>query len=808
MKNKKSNIPEVALFEIAVIGAGPGGLSAAARCAELGVSHILLESSPKIANTIQMYQKGKHVMAEPGILPLRSPIGFDAGKREEILDVWEKGVDSLGINIKYSAEVKGITGAKGGFSVTTMAGETIEAKHIILGIGMQGNPRQLGVPGDQAALVQYQLDDPDEYRDESIIVVGAGDAAIENAIALSGNNKVYIINRRDEFARAKEGNLNLITSAIDDGSVECFFSSSPAEVHLHEGEEFPASLVLKTSTGEASVPCHRIIARLGAVPPRGLVESFGIEFPSDDPTAIPALTSQYESNVSGMYVIGALGGYPLIKQAMNQGYEVVEYILGHDVKPADHDLLAAKFNGLPFDLDVDGVLNLMQERIPVFGGVNALQFRELMLDSQVHVLKKGDLIFKQHDYTNTFFTILQGTVDIQINPELTIASGEGSFFGEMSLMSGRRRSATVFAGDNCIVIETPRRTMIKLISSVEAVKRVLDETFIVRTIQQKFAPNTPIAELQPIAARAQIHQYAPKEIIFKEGDVADTLHFIRSGSVTVSINIDGRDVVMSYVPANTPIGEMGLLGGTARTATVAAAVKTETISIDKESFDMLLDRSPGLKERLQAMVRERTQQNVSVQSNSESGDLLSFLMGQGLGEATDVLLIDEDSCVGCDFCESACAATHDGTSRLNRKAGPTFAHIHVPTSCRHCEDPSCMKDCPPDAIQRGGLGGEVFIGDNCIGCGNCERNCPYGVIQLAYKTKAPGSFWSWMLFGRGQKPGKGAPAQVTADSFKQAVKCDMCKDQKGGPACVRACPTGAAMRLSPEDFVELVNVGR
>ena len=794
------------MYEIAVIGAGPGGLSAAARCAESKVEHVLLESSPKIANTIQKYQKGKHVMAEPGVLPLRSPIVFDAGKREEILGNWETGIDTLGVNIQYGAEVKSISGEKGAFVIGLMSGEEVQARHIILGIGLQGNPRQMGIAGEQADWIQYTLDDPDEYKDEGIAVIGAGDAAIENAIALAKNNKVYIINRKDEFARAKEGNLNLITAAIDAGTVECYYSSSPAEIVAADGEGFRGTLVLKTSTGEARLPLNRVIARLGAIPPRGLVESFGIEFPNADMTSIPALSSTYESNVPGMYIIGALGGYPLIKQAMNQGYEVVEYIVGNDVRPADHGLLEDKFRTLPFKMEVDEILEMAQERVPVFSGVNALQFRELMLDSSVHAPAENEIICTKNDYTNTFYTVLEGAVHIEVNEDLKISSGMGSFFGEGSLLSGRRRSATVRAGKNCVLIETPRRTMNKLIASVEAVKRVLDETFIVRTIQTQFASSTPIEDLQPIAANAKLNQYGPGDVVMQEGDVADTLHFIRSGSVTVSTQIDGREVIMNYVPANSSIGEMGLLGGTVRSATIKAAVKTETISIDKDSFDMLLDRSPGLKERMQAIVAGRNQQNVALQSNSESGDLMSFLMGEGLGEATDVLLIDEDMCVGCDFCESACAATHDGTSRLNRKAGPTFAHIHVPTSCRHCEDPSCMKDCPPDAIQRGGVGGEVFIGDNCIGCGNCEQNCPYGVIQMAYKTEAPKNFWRWMLLGLGQKPGRGVAGKGGDSAIKQAVKCDMCKDQPGGAACVRACPTGAAARLSPEEFVNLVSV--
>ena len=75
--------------------------------------------------------------------------------------------------------------------------------------------------------------------------------------------------------------------------------------------------------GQVKSPCHRIIARLGAIPPRKLVESFGVQFPNQNPTALPVLSESYESNVPGLFIAGALGGYPLIKQGLNQGYEIV-----------------------------------------------------------------------------------------------------------------------------------------------------------------------------------------------------------------------------------------------------------------------------------------------------------------------------------------------------------------------------------------------------------------------------------------------------------------------------------------------------
>ena len=66
-------------FKIAIVGSGPGGLSAAARAAERNESHVLLEAEPQLSNTIYLYQKGKYVMAEPSVLPLRSAMSFAAG---------------------------------------------------------------------------------------------------------------------------------------------------------------------------------------------------------------------------------------------------------------------------------------------------------------------------------------------------------------------------------------------------------------------------------------------------------------------------------------------------------------------------------------------------------------------------------------------------------------------------------------------------------------------------------------------------------------------------------------------------------
>ncbi|MGB0262311.1 MAG: 4Fe-4S dicluster domain-containing protein, partial [Henriciella sp.] len=245
------------------------------------------------------------------------------------------------------------------------------------------------------------------------------------------------------------------------------------------------------------------------------------------------------------------------------------------------------------------------------------------------------------------------------------------------------------------------------------------------------------------------------------------------------------------------------------------AIKSEIIKLNGDLFEALLNRNERLKAKLEDKFRERRNLNAHIEAQKASfnsvvdlnSSVANFLVEQGLGEATDALLIDETMCVGCDNCERACADSHEGISRLDREAGVSFANIHVPTSCRHCEHPHCMSDCPPDAIRRAPHG-EVYINDSCIGCGNCQRNCPYGVIQMEKVPPRKPNLLNWLLFGTGPGPGqpdaewiKGKASSDQAAAPKKAVKCDMCMGIDGGPACVRACPTGAAVRVSPEQYL-------
>ena len=434
-------------FKIAIVGSGPAGMSAAAHAARLGITHVLLERAPHPSDTVFKYQKRKHVMATPEVLPLRSDLGFRESAREEVIGSWDAGLQDAAVNLRLDAEVTSIKGGRGDFAIGLAGGETHQRRSMSCSrSGVQGNLRRLPIPGADLPFVQYQLDDPDEYQGEEIVVIGTGDAGIENALGLAANNNVSVVNRGADFPYAKPANAALIQAAINRGDITAFFSAEPKQVE-------PGYLVLDTPQGETRVKCDRIIARIGALPPRRFVESCGIVFPSDSPTAFPQVSETYESQVPGLYIIGALAGYPLIKQCLNQGYEVVEYIRGDTPSPpADEPLIQAKLDSQGVAMTVSELVKAVRERLPLYAPLTPLQIREFLLHCDIHRLNPGEVVFRRNDFTNSLYSVLDGEVGIQIHPDRPdqlVALGRGQFFGEMGLIAGRRRTATVLAKTAC-----------------------------------------------------------------------------------------------------------------------------------------------------------------------------------------------------------------------------------------------------------------------------------------------------------------------------------------------------------------------
>jgi Fe-S-cluster-containing dehydrogenase component/CRP-like cAMP-binding protein len=361
------------------------------------------------------------------------------------------------------------------------------------------------------------------------------------------------------------------------------------------------------------------------------------------------------------------------------------------------------------------------------------------------------------------------------------------------VISGRPCEATAVAGPDCVLLETPRSVFKKLLRTEKAAKVYLDRVHVLRALKFYLMPNAGSETIFELAATAKTKTYAAGETLFCGGDPVDRLYVLGSGSVTLSQKIGGMDVVVAYCAAGGYVDCVGELSGQeTRTVTARATVATEAISIDHATFIRILarDTSMALAERIETERAAQLAQYAQMQARPQQGKMVSFLMENGVGEATSVLVIDESLCIGCDQCERACAVTHDGVSRLDRKAGPSFESLHLPTSCRHCEHPHCMDDCPADAIHRQ-PNGEVFIDDSCIGCGKCEENCPYDVIHMA-AAPVRMSLIERLL------------RRTPAEQPKTAVKCDMCTGLKSGPACVNSCPTGAAIRIHAQDVTNLV----
>jgi len=174
--------------------------------------------------------------------------------------------------------------------------QAYSARRVVLALGNRGTPMKLKVPGEELKItregrtedkVRYKLTDPEGYKKCRIIVVGAGNSAIEAAVDLvarrDGNqiafrsdneiNDITLVIRSDMKNDLKFLNKLQVYQCIDEGKVKAYFGTSIKEIR--EGEV----VLMNARTGEEKLTLANdyIFAMIGGDRPTKFLESIGIK---------------------------------------------------------------------------------------------------------------------------------------------------------------------------------------------------------------------------------------------------------------------------------------------------------------------------------------------------------------------------------------------------------------------------------------------------------------------------------------------------------------------------------------------------
>lgn len=115
-------------------------------------------------------------------------------------------------------------------------------------------------------------------------------------------------------------------------------------------------------------------------------------------------------------------------------------------------------------------------------------------------------------------------------------------------------------------------------------------------------------EALDLAARARVERYFSGETVLQQGRAGDSLFIIEEGEVQVVVTHDGRRERIAQLGPGKFFGEMALLTGAVRTATVETTVPTLFFVIDRTAFRETLEANPELTERISRVLIERSKE--------------------------------------------------------------------------------------------------------------------------------------------------------------------------------------------------------
>lgn len=259
-------------YDAVVVGAGPSGMSATLRILQGGMRALLLERDA-VGGAIMHYPRAKVVMTGALEFAGQPTIKRSKMSKEELVALWQTLIQQSGMQVMTGVTVEGVTSdADGMWRLATTQG-SVRAANVLLGLGRRGTPRQLGVPGEELPKVSYMVLEPEQFKGQNVLVVGGGNSAVENAIALAESNacaSVSISYRREAFARCRVDNRRRIEALIVARKV---FPIMPSQV-LRIGER---DVILDVGGQQQRLQNDAVVVQIGGTAPAELLQKFGID---------------------------------------------------------------------------------------------------------------------------------------------------------------------------------------------------------------------------------------------------------------------------------------------------------------------------------------------------------------------------------------------------------------------------------------------------------------------------------------------------------------------------------------------------
>ena len=275
LKSAKVQAP----LDVLIVGAGPSGFSASLRSLEKKLRYKTVEQD-SLGGTVFQFPRGKLVMTAPVTLPIVGEMKFVETTKENLLKFWEQVEKKTGVKISYHERVDSITpNAAGGFDVKTNK-DCYHTRTVLLTIGRRGTPRKLGVAGEEMSKITYRMIDPQQYRNQHVLVVGGGDSALEAAssIADEPGTTVTLSYRSNAFGRAKRKNRERVEAAVKAGRINLMLSSNVKSFSKE-------SVIIDHEGKEIELPNDAAIICAGGILPTGFLKETGISVETKHGTA-------------------------------------------------------------------------------------------------------------------------------------------------------------------------------------------------------------------------------------------------------------------------------------------------------------------------------------------------------------------------------------------------------------------------------------------------------------------------------------------------------------------------------------------